>query len=83
MEVVAGRPVASVIASESLRSAAGPVQLPEVPFQAIAWIGASASSSAASTIGPTSNWSRSSSESEMLVTGMRVKWLEICPISSW
>jgi hypothetical protein len=71
--VVLGTPVASVTAAHNSRSAATPRHPPDVPLQVIASTSASASSRAASTTGPGSNWPAARPTS---TTRIRPKWAE-------
>ena len=70
----AGIPGRCVIFSHSCRSVWKPSQPAEVPFQQIEWQRASASSSAADSIGSSVNWPSAWSESEISVTRKRPKW---------
>lgn len=78
VEVVAGTPVRTVIASQRLRSLPMPSQLADVPLQAMASTFASASRSAAGSITEASNWFSAAASSAISVTRKREK----CAVTS-
>ena len=67
-------PVAAVIRSHSRSSDSKPIQLADVPFQAITSTLACASSSAARRMWLSSNCPSAAGESAISVTGKREKW---------
>ena len=71
--VSAGMPVWAVMAAHTRRSCSSPSQAPEVPFQQMACTLASASSSAAASIGAISNCAFDPSPRSIATTRIRAK----------